>query len=277
MPADVTGKRPLSFSDSTGAQRFVPLSALEFQNSVVRLKPAWQAVFPAADATILLALANDLARSGDLASPPVRPRSPAIGFKATTPGTPGNDTVVAVHVGSGTSLEAPITITVKKVEEWVGLTMASVAKVIGVDTAPTKDGDPPLGTGLVCVKSIVPVADLLPKNQTLTLSKAAIPVLAVDEAKTELFKLVPRAGYTGTGIAVVIVTGSKTFTVTATHDSGPAPGDVTLDTLDKLPADVGALVEAFAPPVGIALPADSMLHLSGGAPGIAASAVAYTS
>jgi hypothetical protein len=281
MPADVTGKRPLSFSDSTGAQRFVPLSALEFEDSVVQLKSTWHQVFPAADATILLALANDLARSGDFTSPPVRPRFPAIGFKATTPGIAGNDTEVAVHVGAGTALEAPITITVNKVDHWPGLTMASAAMTIGADTEPTKDtDDPPRGTGLVCVKPVSPkpAPDLLPADQTFKVT-AATPVVAGDTDKTPLFKLVPRAGYTGTGITVVIATDkdTNTFTVTATHDSGAAPGAVTLDTLDELPKDVGALVEAFAPPVGIALPANSTLHLSGGAPGIAASAVAYTS
>ncbi len=34
---DVTGKRPLTFTDSTGAQRFVPLSAFQFEGSTVQL------------------------------------------------------------------------------------------------------------------------------------------------------------------------------------------------------------------------------------------------
>jgi hypothetical protein len=280
MPADVTGKRPLSFSDSTGKQRFVPLSALEFVDSDVLLKANWQGAFAPADATILLALANELAASGDLTTPPLAPRSPAIGFKAVASGPEGNNITVSLKVGTGPALSAPITITAKEVDSWSGLTTPdSAAMKIGVDTKPQTDADPPAGTGLVRVKPAAspPGPGLLPAAQTLKVKNAATKVVASDAGATELFKLVSREGYSGTGIDVVITPAAGTFAVTATHDSGPTPGHVTLDTLDKLPKDVAALVEAFAPPVGIALATDDTLPLSGGGPGVAASVVFFTS
>lgn len=272
----VTGTRPMSFTDSTGAQRFVPLSALELDGSEVKLKASWASSFSAPDATILLALAGERAASGDLKPPPVTPPVPAIAFTARTAGPESNGIVVTVTPDPGPPLTATIAIAAKEVDAYGGLTGAKhAAQVIGVDTPTGNPGDPPAGTGLVRVKASANLTAALPKDGQVLSVKAATPVLAPDD--TTLFTLLPRDGYTGTGIAVTIAVDAvaKTFTLHATHDSGPQP-KVTLQTLDQLAAPVKFLVSAGAPPGGLAPPAASTVPLSGGGLGIKATGVAYT-
>ena len=96
---DVVGTAPISFTDSTGAQKSVPLSALQFSGSALQLVPgAWAGSFNAADTTTLLAVANARAMAGELTPPPTRPPSPAIAVTASHPGPESNNIVVAVAV-----------------------------------------------------------------------------------------------------------------------------------------------------------------------------------
>jgi hypothetical protein len=76
-----------------------------------------------------------------------------------------------------------------------------------------------------------------------------------------------------------VTASGATFTVTATYDSTKESGTqapITLQTLGDLAKPVGYLVKATAPPSGAVLPSDSSVHLSGGAPGLAASGLLYT-
>ena len=73
-----------------------------------------------------------------------------------------------------------------------------------------------------------------------------------------------------------------TFTVTVVYDSSKETGTntkVTLQTLDQLPAQVAYLVKAEAPQSGAALPplGSTTTTLTGGAPGLTANGLLYTS
>jgi hypothetical protein len=266
---DVTGKRPITFTDSTGAQRFVPLSAFQFEGSTVKLGSAWTSVFDAAETTALLALVNGLAASGDLTPPPVLPPSPAIGFSAASVGPEGNNITVTITPGTSAGLNTELEITAKEVDTYAGLASAdAAAEAIGVDDE---------GTGIVRVKGGETFGTGLPKDgQSLSVKKTgSTKVLAADGTAT-LFNLTARPGYKGSGIPVTVTVVGGTFTVVATHDAG-SPPKVKLDEVDTLPDDVAFLVSAWAPPGGLAEPAAGTVQLSGGDLLTAATGVAYTS
>lgn len=73
----VTGSGPLSVTDTTGRQLFVPLSAFELTiGSAVTLKSDWKSALTTADALtvrLLERLANDRLDAGALAAVPVSP------------------------------------------------------------------------------------------------------------------------------------------------------------------------------------------------------------
>jgi len=277
---DVTGHSPLSFTDATGAQRFVPLSALELVGSDVQLKTAWAAEFSNADQATLLAVASTLAAGGQLAPPPVAAPAPAIAFTAASAGTEGNNIVVTVTPDAGSALDAQVKVQAVETDTYAGLADANAAAMtIGVDNPTGTPGDPPAGTGLVQVKASGTLGTGLPKdNQSLTVKGATTNVLAADGSST-LFQLVPRTGAPSAGIPVKVTVDSAagTFTVQATYDTGTSQPKVAMTALDTLAAPITFVVTASAPPSGLAAPKAGSVQLSGGAPGIAATGIAYTS
>ena len=109
---------------------------------------------------------------------------------------------------------------------------------------------------MVVVKSGSATGTGLPKDgQTLTVTSAGTNVLAAD-GSTTLFVLVPRNGYTGSGIntTVSLAPDAKTFSVTATYDARNTNAVAETD-LASLPGSVTFLVSLAAPPGGLALPA----------------------
>lgn len=280
----MVGNAPLAFTNSLGEQQVVPLSAFQFSGSAIVLATTpvnWSAQFGAADTAILLALAQARAATGDLSTPPVIPPVPALAFTAAVAGPQSNNIYVQIKSVSTTStVTAEIVIDASETDTYPALASATAAaNAIGVDVAPTATTDPPLGTGVVVVKSGSATGTGLPKTgQSLTVS-GATNVLAADGTST-LFTLEPRSGYSGSGIPVTVEVdpSAATFTVTATYDAGNTT-PVTAATLSSLPAPVGFLVKATAPPAGLALPAVTAapgLALSGGAIGLPATGTAYT-
>jgi hypothetical protein len=278
---DVAGHTPLSFTDSSGAQRFVPLSAFEFVGSDIQLKTAWATEFNNADQQILLAIAGARAAGGELVPPPVTPPAPAVTFTAAVAGTEGSGITVGVtpDPGSTTVLDAKAEITAQETDVYSSLVDATAAgQMIGVDVPGGSFVDAPVGTGLVRLKASQSPGDGLPKDgQSLTVKAAGANVLAADGSAT-LFTLVPRPGAPSGGVAVTVAVDSVagTFTLTATFDAGSQP-QIDLTDLDSLPAPVAFLVEASAPPGGLRIPTAGDVQLTGGSPGIAATGIAYTS
>jgi hypothetical protein len=274
----VAGHGPLSFTDSNGAQRFVPLSAFEFAGSEIQLKSAWSTDFGAGDQQILLALAAARAATGELVPPPVAGPAPAISFAATVPGSEGSNVTVGVKPDpADTVFDAKVEFTVTETDVYAGLTNAGdAAAKIGVDTAPAGATDPPKGTGLVVVKkSSIVSGDDLPDAKSITAKAAGTDVKSGSKV---LFTLLPRTGAPAAGIPVEIGVDAtaKTFSVTAAYDSG-AQSKIDLTNLDAMPAPVKFVVTAAAPSSGLAVPFARDVTLAGGAPGIAATGVAYTS
>jgi hypothetical protein len=279
-PQAVAGNAPLTFTDSLGSQRSVPLSALQFSGSTLGPASGWSSAFKPTDITILLALAQTRVATGDLAPAPVPPPVPALSFTAAAPGPQGNNITVTISSITGQSaVNAKMVIDASETDTYSGLASATdAANTIGVDTAPSGPDDPPQGGGVVVVKSGSATGTGLPKDgQTLTVTSAGTPVLATD-GSTTLFELAARDGYTGSsGISTTISAppGGTTFTVTATYDAENTDAVAETD-LASLPGSVTFLVSVAAPPGGLALPAAGTTTLSGGAAGLLATGFAYT-
>jgi hypothetical protein len=280
---NVTGNAPLTFTNSFGAQRSVPLSALQFSGSVIGIASSWSSAFTPADTTILLALAKDRVATGDLAAAPVLPPVPAVSFTAAAPGPQGNN--ITVNISSVTcatgdvlsALTADLVIDATETDTYSGLASAADAvQAIGVDTAPASPTDPPQGGGLVVVQSGSAAGPGLPKTGPLSVTTGGTNVLAADGNST-LFVLKARSGYSGAGITTTIALdpSGNTFTLTATYDAGNTTAVAETD-LAALPAPVAFLVTASAPPGGLAQPATGNTTLSGGAWGLPATGAAYT-
>ena len=286
-PVDVIGSAPISFTDSDGAQKFVPLSALQLNGSTLELKTAWATAFDPAEKSTLLALATARAAAGELTPPPVPPPRPAVSLSAKHAGPEGNGITATTTVEAGAPLVAKISMKVVQTNTYPGLASAKAAALaIGVDTPTGTAGDPLKGTGVVVVKqaNVNAAADLPKTVPSTVLTAAGFDVKSADDS-TVLFTLLPAADYGGTGglsVAVAPDTSGTTFTVTVVYDSSKetaANTKVTLQTLDQLPAPVSYLVKAEAPQSGASLPplGATSTTLTGGAPGLAANGLLYTS
>jgi hypothetical protein len=86
QPLDVVGSTPISFIDSEGLQRFVPLSALQFNGSALALKPGWDTgnCFTNSDNDILLAIE----KAGGADAAPICPLRPTATVAALLAGHP---------------------------------------------------------------------------------------------------------------------------------------------------------------------------------------------
>jgi len=281
-PVDVIGSTPIGFTNSDGAQKVVPLSALQFNGSDLQIRSSWSGDFDAGETTTLLAVAKARAAAGELNPPPVPPPVPALSVTATRTGAETNNIVVSVASEADTApLEAEITVTVAETDSYRGLaTGAAAALAIGVDAPTGAAGDPVAGTGLVVVKKGSTGASAKPAVASTGVLKKSTGVDLKDADGKVVLTLLPRADYQGAeGLSYTVTASGATFTVTATYDSTKETGTqapVTLQTLGSLPAQVGYLVKASAPPSGAVLPSDSTVQLSGGAPGLAASGLLYT-
>lgn len=281
-PVDVIGSTPVSFTNAEGAQKVVPLSALQFNGSDLQIRSAWSANFDQSETTTLLAIAKARAAVGELTPPPVPPPVPALAFTATRTGAETNNIVVTVSAEAGAApLEADITVTVTETDTYPGLMSGEAAAlVIGVDAPTGVAGDPVAGTGLAVVKKGSTGATAKPAvASTGVLKKGAGTDLKDADGKL-VCTLLPRADYKGTGgLSYAVTVTGITFTVSVSYDSAKETGTqapVTLQTLDKLAAPVGYLVSCAAPPSGAALPANASVQLSGGGPGLAANGLLYT-
>ena len=284
---DVVGATPISITGSTGGQRVVPLSALQFSGSTVQVKPAWASTFTAAETTALLAVASARVASGELRKPPVPLPTPALVVTAAVPGAESNGIAVQVTPDppGTTPLSTPIRISVTELDTYAGLTTAAAAAAaIGTDKPAGAPTDPPLGTGLVRVKSdsVVSGSKLPVDVAEVALTAAGLDVR--DGDTNVLFTLLPRPGYSATkGLTVQVKqdTSGASFTVSAAYDSAKETTSLpafTIQSLDPLPAPVAYLVTVTAPASGAAVPAPTPaagLALTGGGPGLAARALLY--
>jgi hypothetical protein len=283
--ADVIGSSPLSLPDATGGQLVVPLSALEFSGSDLRIKAAWKTAFDIGEQERLLMAAASRAATGELAPPPLPPPIPALALAAAHSGPEGNGITVTVQVEEDApALESEITLAAVEVDLWSGLADGEAAAYeIGVDAPTGAVGDPPGATGLIAVKKGSTGASTKPPVAASGVLKKATDADLKDEDDKVVCTLKPRADYTGKdGLSYAVSRQGASFTITATYDSAKeagTQGPVTLLSLPSLgtaaPA-VAYLLKVSAPPRGAALPADASAQLSGGAAGRAAGGLLYT-
>ena len=85
----VIGNGPIGFTDSSGRQRFIPLSVLEFLDSGSIDATKWSLYSPNKD--IVEALLKDLKDKGFLRPGPSPPAKPAMVLQAAVPGAAGNN------------------------------------------------------------------------------------------------------------------------------------------------------------------------------------------
>jgi hypothetical protein len=277
-PVDVVGSSPISFTNSNGEQKVIPLQAFEFNGSQLGLKTKWQAPLSLSDQTILLALAQALATAGVLTPPPAPPPAPALAFTAKRLGQATNGITVTATTtpGTGGPLTTQITIKATETDTWSGLQDGTAAaKAMGTDPAAAA------GFIVVVDKSVNTNAGL-PVAVTDGTVQAGKTANILDKASNTVFSIQPRADYAGTAGLSYTVTpdpSGQSFTVTATYDSSKEQGGTTAITqqnLSSLPDPVAYLVSASAPPTGAMVPANnSSVQLSGGAPGIAATGLLY--
>jgi hypothetical protein len=290
---DVVGSSPITFTNTEGAQKFVPLSALQFTGSQIGLRSPspWTSLFDQNEATRLLAVAQAKAAIGELTPQQAASPAPALAFTAAHTGPETNGITVTASTpstpGTGGPLNIPITITAIETDTWPGLKDGtSAAKQIGVDNPTGKADDPAAGTGLiVVVQGSVATATAnvgIPVDVTSTTLKASTPVDILDQNNNTVFSITPRADYTGKGGLSFSLTNDSsgtTFTISATYDSTKeqgTPSPITLQSLSSLAKPVAYLITATAPPSGALVPADASVQLSGGGPGIAANGLIYT-
>jgi hypothetical protein len=286
----VVGSSPISFTNSNGEQQVIPLTALAFNGSQLQLKDDWKPPntnITNSDQTILLALAQARVAVGELTPPPAPAPAPALAFTAAHigPETNGITVTSAIAKQGDSPLTTTFAVTATETDTWSGLDSGDIAaQTIGVDTPPTKQGDPPAGTGLiVVVNTSLGASSKIPAKASSGTLKKATPVDLTDADGKVVCAIAPRADYDGTGglsYAVTIDPSGTTFTVTATYDSSKETGTqnpVTVLTLSSLPKQAAYLVTASAPATGALVPADkSSVQLSGGAPGLAAKGLLYT-
>lgn len=87
MPSQVIGNGPIGFTDSTGNQRFSPLSVLEFLDDQINAVN-WPLYIP--NQAIVDSLLVDLVDNGFLRPGPSAPSKPAMVLRAAVPGAAGN-------------------------------------------------------------------------------------------------------------------------------------------------------------------------------------------
>jgi hypothetical protein len=283
--ADVIGSTPLSFPDATGGQLVVPLAALEFSGSDLRIKTGWKAAFDSGEQERLLTAATSRAATGELSPPPLPPPMPALALVAAHPGPQGNGITVTVTVEKDAPvLESEITLSAVEVDVWAGLADGeAAAHKIGVDAPSGAAGDPPGATGLIAVKAGSTGASTKPPVAKSGVLKKATDVELKDDDGKVVCIIAPRADYAGKdGLSYAVTRQGAAFTVTATYDSALEAGTptpvtlLTLGTLGTAAPAVAYVVKVSPPPRGAALPADTSVQFSGGAPGLAAGGLLYT-
>lgn len=263
----ITGSGPLSVTDKNGAQHFVPLSAFELTGSTVTLKGTaptdWATVLgKTIDLTALKALAAARLAAGEVTSPPNRHASPAILFTAQATGLEGNAITVDV---TPHGLD-DVTLVAKQQFLYPGLATKEAAQtMIGDATGTGPVQVTALGDG---VKPVKPVAATTVKT-TKTLD--------VKDTDNKLLFTLTNAAPGDVSIEVRADTGDSALFVVEVVIGPLTSTKVKLTELATSTGDASKLVKAAPPSTGLAVPATGTVRLSGGATGVAATGVAYSS
>jgi hypothetical protein len=279
----VVGNGPLEFTSSNGAQVSIPLSALQFTNGTLSIKPTWtpNPPYSSPDLAIIKALLQYLA-SQQLIVPAVAPSpKPAAIVNAADPGTAGNNIQVTVAIISSNPDPTLTTfsIAVTETDKYTTLTAATIEGILGSDTV---TGTQP---GLVHVinASIDPQGIPTPGNYPLSVippaTKASVSVYESSSPLSLVFALeAKKAGLDGSKTTVTIASvGGSAFDLTAVWTN--TVFGVAIGTLQQSMADNFSYEITVQPPSGgvFSVPAPATANLSGGTSGTTASATLFSS
>lgn len=291
------GNGPVEFTDDKGDQVSIPLGALRFKDGVLTIPvdpttgryPTWPPYgnYTAGTKTLIANLLNDLASEQLIVPAPVASPKPALVIQAADPGAPGNNISVGIKVTSQPDpTQTKFDVTVTATESYPGLTVATIEKLLGSNTAP------PVTLRLVHVihASITSdpkgVPDPIVSNYPLTGPSGASTKASVDvkdsNAKVVFTLEAKKDGIDGAKTTVTIsnVDSTKlTFDLQAVWSKSAA--GATIGTVQQLIHDnLGYEVTVSPPPSGVfSVPRDTgsaPIQLSGGADGPPASAALAT-
>lgn len=281
----VLGNGPLEYTDPSGKQVSIPLSALFFDhNHQLSVDPSkWPAALPGFVASLLA----DLAQQQLIVPAPVASPKPAMVITASDAGSAGNG--IKVTITSTPNVDPTQTTFSFKVEEtdtYTGLTLATIAQVLGTDKAPSTT------PGLVHVVQGTLAASGLPalvSKQVFTQPTPPPPPpppgpnaqsVVNDKTKAAWVTLeAKKIGADGVLTTVTIAnvnTTNNTFDLTA-YWTKTASG-ITLATLQTNLASLGYEIVGTSPGGIFSVPSAGVIQLTGGtdSPGAtAASAVVF--
>lgn len=299
VAANIVGNAPVAFTDSTGAQRSVPLTAFAWDASgtpplsLATTPVDWKTPAPiaSADLAVIQSLMAARLATGEYAVAPLPALIPAIAFQAFTPGPDGNDITLSLNEPSQPNaptsgvLDIGFTITLSIAHTYGPFSsLAAAATAIGLSAKAhpsPPSGAPDVGTGLVQI-------DTWPVPQTGIADQLAPKSvgngLAIMAGNNKLFTLIPRPSVPqGDQTKIEVDTnsvGTPAFSIKVTYALPVTnPLKITyLAELAKLNPDLGFWVSALPPAGGYAVPAlgPPQVKLVGGAPGTQASGFIYT-
>jgi hypothetical protein len=275
-----TGTGPFEFTDSQDRHVSIPLTAFSFDSNLkVVVDPAWSSVTGAQPAAALLAYA--LAEG--LIAPAAAPAPfPAMIVKAADPGTGGNSITVTIAnvVPAADPTATTFDITVTETDVYTGLTTASIESVLGSSAVA---GSSPGGLVQVVHGSVDPAFGPTHTAGALSGSPAQLDVDGTGSPPRVFTLVAKKAGADGalTQIQVTPTSaspqiGPETFTLQASWTKTATA--VTLTSLaTAVASQLGYEITVALPGTGAySVPAAAAASLSGGAPGVAASAAFFT-
>jgi hypothetical protein len=263
----ITGSGPLSVTNRSGAQCFVPLSAFELNGSTVTLKGAvgadWATeLAKTIDVAALTELAARRLAAGEVAAPPDRRVVPAILFQAQASGPEGNG--IAVDV-TPDGLD-DVTIVAHQQLVYSGLASGAAAQGAIGDAS---------GTGPMQVTAVgdgsAPPAPVV----ATTVTKGSD--FSVNDAGGKLLFKIANAALDDVLLDVKVDAANPALFIVQIGRGPLTSTKVKLTDLGKSTGDASKLVKAATPSTGLAVPAAATVQLSGGGHGVAATGVAYSS
>jgi hypothetical protein len=272
----VLANGPVAYTDSTGEQVLISLSALSFDASGSLVLTGWPPYsnYTAGEQKVISAWLNSLIASGDLRPAPDAPPRPAMLVQAVDAGAAANNISIAVSAVTPNAdpTQTTFTITVTETEVYQRVTAATLAGVLGTDTHPASGSAQQPTLAVVVDGSVVAagVPDVTKSPYTFPAPAVgqASKVNVVDTTPATIFTLqAKKIGSDGTKTTATISNVvAKVFDLQLQWTK-QATGVTVLNAASKM-LDLGYEITATAPGGGAFLvPAAKTTTLSGGTDG----------
>jgi hypothetical protein len=272
----VLANGPVAYTDSTGAQVEISLSALSFGTNGSLTLSGWPPFgnYSAGEQKVITGWLNALISSGFLKPSPDQPPRPAMLLQAADAGAAGNNISVAVSavVANADPSQTTFTVMVTETDAYTGLSAATIAGVLGTDQKPLDGSGPKPGLVHVVNGSVVPagIPDMTKSPYSFPTPPANknSQVNVVDTTPATIFTLeAKKPGKDGKQITATLSNlNGKVFDMQVTFTK-QVTGVTILNAAQKL-ADLGYEIGTTAPGGGaFSVPAAKTTTLTGGADG----------